>query len=311
MTVVAKHAPVMLEEVLTALAVDPAGIYVDGTFGRGGHSQAILNRLGPQGKLFCLDKDPQAVAFGRELFAHDPRVICLHSSFIHLAKMAEEYDIAGKIAGILLDLGVSSPQLDEAQRGFSFLQEGPLDMRMDPTQGQSAQSWLNQAPVEEIVRVLKAYGEEPFAKKIAHAIVKARAEKPLTTTLDLAQLVANAKPMKVKKRGHHPATQTFQAIRIFINQELEAIDQILKIAPRLLAAKGRLVLISFHSLEDRKVKRFFRSQSKVELPPGVALPFDEMKAPMKWIVKRQRPSEAEIAHNPRARSAILRVAEKN
>lgn len=306
----AKHSPVMLEEVLMALAVKADGIYVDGTFGRGGHSQAILQRLGSQGRLFCFDKDPQAITYGKALFAGDERVTFIHRSFADLASVAAELDIAQKIDGILLDFGVSSPQLDEAQRGFSFLKEGPLDMRMDPTQGQSAKIWLNQASADEIAKVLKEYGEEPFAKKIAKTIVKVREEKPITTTLELANIVASCK--FAKKRGHHPATQTFQAIRIFINQELAAIDQVLAAAPGVLAAHGRLVLISFHSLEDRRVKRFFRAQSTVDLPRGMALREAEIPLPpMRWILKRQRPQAQEIAYNPRARSAILRVAEKN
>lgn len=303
------HQSVMLDETLEALNIIPAGIYVDATFGRGGHSQEIVKRLNEAGKLFCLDKDPQAIEFGQARFKEDKRITFVHRCFSDLLQVAKQYQIEKKVNGILLDLGVSSPQLDEAERGFSFMRDGPLDMRMDTTQGMSAKEWINTATQEEIVFVLKRYGEEPFAKRIAKNIIETRTKQSIETTSSLAELVARCVPHK--KIGRHPATKTFQAIRIHINQELQAIEEVLNAATSLLAPGGRLVIISFHSLEDRMVKQFFNGQSKVKLPKGIAIPEKELVTPFKWVIKRQRPSENEVDLNQRARSATLRVAEKN
>lgn len=303
------HHPVMLEEVIEALHIDPDGIYLDATFGRGGHSEAILERLSPKGRLICVDKDPEALAFGRAKWGNDPRVSFVQSCFSDIESVAQQFGIMHKINGILADCGVSSPQLDDPKRGFSFLRDGPLDMRMDPTQGISAREWLETASFQEMIYVFKVYGEEPFAKQIARKIEATRHEHPITTTHQLAELVKSCVP--VKKTHRHPATQVFQAIRIHVNQELEAIEKILMAAPSVLALEGRLALLSFHSLEDRIIKRFFRQQSKVALPRGVAIPEKELKAPLEWIIKRQRPSEEEVSSNPRARSATLRVAKKS
>ncbi len=302
------HLPVMLDEVITALEIKPNGIYVDGTFGRGGHSQVILSKLGPKGRLIVLDKDPEAIAHAKSLLGHDSRFECHQVCFSDLYRIAKANDLVGKIDGILLDLGISSPQIDVAERGFSFMRDGPLDMRMDPTRGISASDWLKTAEASDITKVLYEYGEESFAKKIAHKICTTRAENPIETTKQLANLVSEC--VFVKPHQKHPATKTFQAIRIFINQELQAIDDALKDCHDLLAFKGRLVVISFHSLEDRKIKQFFRKISKVQLPKGIAIPEKDLQAPFNWVVKRQRPQDEELERNQRARSATLRVAEK-
>jgi 16S rRNA (cytosine1402-N4)-methyltransferase len=304
------HQPVMLHEVLEGLAIIPDGIYVDGTFGRGGHSREILAQLNENGRLLCLDKDPEAIAYGQAHFGDDPRVSFHQICFSQLPKLAYTLGLTQKINGILLDLGVSSPQLDEAERGFSFMRDGPLDMRMDNTKGQSAQEWLQTADKKDIFVVLRRYGEEPFASKIAAKICEVRVETPIVSTVALAKLVADCIPMKFKKTPRHPATKTFQAIRLHINQELTALDTLLAASQNLLAAKGRLAMISFHSLEDRRVKQYFSAHSKVTLPRGVAIPESELVAPLQWINKRQNASESETDENPRARSATLRVAEK-
>ncbi|HRE31168.1 MAG TPA: 16S rRNA (cytosine(1402)-N(4))-methyltransferase RsmH, partial [Candidatus Berkiella sp.] len=251
--------------------------------------------------------DPEAIAHAK---AHiqDKRLECHHACFSELWRIVKAQNLVGKIDGILLDLGVSSPQLDIGERGFSFMRDGPLDMRMDPTRGISASEWLNHAPVEDIIKVLYEYGEESFAKKIAHKICTTRTQTPIETTKQLASLVAEC--VFVKKHQKHPATKTFQAIRIFINQEMQAIDEALNNCQDILAYQGRLVVISFHSLEDRKIKQFFRRISKVQLPKGIAIPEKDLQAPFKWVVKRQRPKEEELERNQRARSATLRVAEK-
>lgn len=303
----ATHQPVMLKEVIESLRIKSDGIYIDATFGRGGHSRAILNQLG-EGRLICLDKDPQAIAYGLAHF-NDARVQFMQRCFSELDHVAQELNLIGKIDGILFDLGVSSPQLDEAERGFSFMREGPLDMRMNPQAGESAAHWLNRADAKEISFVLKHYGEEPFAKKIAQHIIKARTAMPIESTTVLAKIIANAIPFS--KKGIHPATKSFQAIRIHINQELRSLETVLPKALSLLAPQGRVAMISFHSLEDRMVKRWFRNQSRVEVPKGIAIPQSALKAPMDWVVKRLYATESEIAGNARARSATLRVAEKH
>jgi 16S rRNA (cytosine1402-N4)-methyltransferase len=304
-----EHVPALLEETLQALKLREDGFYVDATCGRGGHSLAILERLGPRGRVLALDRDPQAVSAVRARLAADTRFEIRHAPFSQLEPLLAARNIAGRVDGILFDLGVSSPQLDEAARGFSFLREGPLDMRMDPTRGPSAAQWINNADEAEIARVLRDYGEERFARRIARAIVRAREEQPIATTRALAEIVARAVP--TRERGKDPATRSFQAIRIFINRELEEIESALPQAVRLLAPGGRLAVISFHSLEDRIVKHFLRAEARgVELPPGLPVRAHEVRTRLKLVGKAIRPSTQETARNPRARSAVLRVAER-
>ena len=305
------HLSVLLQEAIDGLAIQPAGIYLDGTFGRGGHSRQILARLASEGRLFAIDRDPAAIAAATPLQA-DPRFHISRSPFAELELICQQQHIHGQLDGILLDLGVSSPQLDDAERGFSFLRDGPLDMRMDPESGQSAAEWLAQADVEDISFVLKAYGEEKFAWKIANAIVRAREEAAITRTGQLAELIAGVVP-KSPKEKKHPATRSFQGIRIYINSELEQVKQALDAALRVLKPGGRLVVISFHSLEDRLVKQFMRQHSKAApIPRGLPLTDDQLKQhlPLKLIGKAIMASDDELASNPRARSAVLRIAEK-
>jgi 16S rRNA (cytosine1402-N4)-methyltransferase len=301
------HAPVLVEEAVDGLDVRSAGVYVDCTFGRGGHSRLILARLGPDGRLIALDRDPEAVRAGAEI--DDPRFTIIHGAFGQLAGRLRAIGIT-HVHGILLDLGVSSPQLDAAHRGFSFMRDAPLDMRMDTTQGATAAEWLATASEAEIREVIKTYGEERFAKSIAAAIVAARARRPLGTTRQLAALVAEAVPTREPRQD--PATRTFQALRIHVNQELEELSVALPQCVELLEPGGRLVVISFHSLEDRIVKRFMRDYSQADtLPPRLAVRARDLPQPKLRIVgKARRPTEAEIAANPRARSAIMRIAEK-
>lgn len=305
------HQPVMLSETIEALAIEknPDGIYLDGTFGRGGHSQAILSRLSPKGRLICIDKDPSAIEAGLALLGSDPRVSFYHACFSELSAILESLPVAGQLNGILLDLGISSPQVMEAERGFSFLRDGPLDMRMDPTQGISAEAWLASASVSDIIHILQIYGEERHARKIALAIHRYREENPINTTRILASIVSNNYGRV--KPGQHPATKTFQAIRIYINQELQALEKVLTAGLEALAPHGRFAIISFHSLEDRMVKRFFRKNAELDFPKSMPIIPEGLKPKMQWVVKRQFPTEAEVASNPRARSAILRVGEKN
>jgi 16S rRNA (cytosine1402-N4)-methyltransferase len=305
----ADHAPVLLSESLEALAVRAAGSYLDATLGRGGHSAAILARLGEAGKLFAVDRDPEAIRAGIRRFTGDPRVSIVRGNFAELKRLATQAGFEAGFDGILFDLGVSSPQLDEAARGFSFLRDGPLDMRMDPESGISAADWLAAAPEREIARVLRDYGEERHARRIARALVRARTGAPLKTTAQLAALIAAAVPGR--EPGKHPATRSFQAIRIFINDELAALDAGLGRSLSLLKPAGRLCVISFHSLEDRRVKRFIRRHAEVAEPwrglpeiPSHARPL------LRAAGRAVRPSEAEVAANPRARSAVLRVAER-
>lgn len=300
------HMPVMLTEVLDALAVRPDGCYIDCTFGRGGHSSAILRLLGGSGRLLAMDKDTSALdSVGARTLLEDVRFNLVHASFAGLRKYAEHLGMAGKVDGVLMDLGVSSPQLDEAERGFSFLHDGSLDMRMDTSQGQTAAEWLAEASESEIVRVLKTYGEERFAKRIARALVEAR---PIETTRQLAMLIEKAVPLREKHK--HPATRSFQAIRIAVNRELEELEQGLKETLGVLAPQGRLAVLSFHSLEDRMVKQFIREQERGKpVPPR--LPLLHQHQPMlKAVGKARLPSEVEVQSNVRARSAVLRVAER-
>jgi 16S rRNA (cytosine1402-N4)-methyltransferase len=301
------HAPVLLEEAVDALAVRPDGAYVDCTFGRGGHSRAILAQLGPDGRLVALDRDPQAVSAAAAI--DDARFGIVHGAFGRVAELLRALGIS-RVNGILLDLGISSPQLDEARRGFSFRHDAPLDMRMDTTTGTTAGEWLATASASEIREVIRDYGEERFAKQIAAAIVAARTRGPLGTTRQLAALVAEAVPTREPRQD--PATRTFQALRIHVNRELEELSLALPQCVDLLEPGGRLVVISFHSLEDRIVKRFLRDQSTADkLPPRLAVRARDLPEPRLRIVgKARRPSDAEVAANPRARSAIMRVAER-
>lgn len=307
----AEHITVLLDEAVNGLALKKDGIYVDGTFGRGGHSRHILKQLGENGRLIAIDRDPRAIATGQALMKEDPRFTIIHGPFSGLAQYIKELDLAGKIDGVLLDLGVSSPQLDDPERGFSFMRDGPLDMRMDPTSGISAADWLAKADVDDIGWVLKTFGEEKFAYRIARAIVADRVETPFLRTLQLAQLIERLCPKREKKK--HPATRSFQAIRIYVNSELEEIHKVLEGALDILALGGRLSVISFHSLEDRIVKRFIRKQEKGrEYPAGLPLTEAQMEKgkTLKSIGKALKPGELEVAENPRARSSVLRVAEK-
>ncbi|MCK5723071.1 MAG: 16S rRNA (cytosine(1402)-N(4))-methyltransferase RsmH [Gammaproteobacteria bacterium] len=303
------HKPVLLEETLTALNIKPAGCYVDGTFGRGGHSQEIIKQLGENGKLLAFDKDPQAIMQANAIAANDDRLHVKQGSFTQLKQIINELGWQGKVDGIFLDLGVSSPQLDDAERGFSFRFDGPLDMRMDPEHGISASQWLASAEERDIMMVLFDYGEEKFARRIASAIVAARQEQPINTTKQLASIVAAANPSR--ERNKDPSTRTFQAIRIFINQELEDLKTCLAQAVEILAPGGRLVVISFHSLEDRIVKRFIREQCKGDdFPLDLPVMHAQLNQNMKMIGKAIKAGRAELDENPRARSAVMRVAER-
>ena len=304
-----QHQTVLLAEAVAALAVQPTGFYVDGTYGRGGHSRMILRQLEQDGRLMILDKDDAAIAQAHLEFDQEPRTYIYKGSFAQLGQMVSERGWVGRVNGVLLDLGVSSPQIDDPQRGFSFRQSGPLDMRMDTTQGLSASEWLMQADERTIADVIFQYGEERFARRIARAIVAEREAAPIDTTQRLAAIVASAVP--TRERSKDPATRSFLAIRIFINRELEDLQLCLRQLHDVLAPGGRVVIISFHSLEDRIVKRFMRDMSK-----GDQLPFDlpithvEIKHKWRLMGKAVRASEAEIAANVRARSAIMRVAER-
>ena len=303
------HHPVLLDRVLEALQIKHDGLYVDGTFGRGGHAAAILERLGAQGQLLAFDKDPDALAFAADRFRNEPRLIMHQGSFGNLGSALSELGWQGKVNGILLDLGVSSPQLDDAGRGFSFLRDGPLDMRMNPQAGPSAADWLASASAGEIADVLWTYGEERHSRRIARAIVEQRTRAPIATTAQLAGLVASVLPGR--EAGKHPATRSFQAIRIFINRELEELEAVLPQAVEALAPGGRLAVISFHSLEDRIVKRFIRDQQRgPQLPPDLPVMAPGWEPRLKAVGKAQRADRDEVRANPRARSAVLRVAER-
>jgi len=300
------HRAVLLEEAVAALAIRADGVYVDATFGRGGHSRSILGRLGPAGRLIALDRDPQAVAAGSEI--RDPRFSIAHAPFSELARVLDRAQ-AGQVQGVLADLGVSSPQLEDPARGFSFRADGPLDMRMDPTRGVSAADWLATATEQQIREAIGGYGEERFAKQVAKAIVDARAREPLVRTEQLAAVVAAA--VRTREAGQNPATRTFQALRILVNRELEEIAMMLPQATARLAAGGRLAVIAFHSLEDRLVKRFLRACSTDSLPADLPIRARDLPQPPLTLVGRaQRASDAEVAANPRARSATLRAAER-
>lgn len=305
----AEHKPVMLEPALAGLGVHAGGFYVDGTYGRGGHSAAILARLGSGGRLLAFDKDAEAAAHAWRVMADEPRFRIERSSFACISEVLRSEGVVGQVDGLLLDLGVSSPQLENAGRGFSFSRPGPLDMRMDVQAGVSAADWLATAGVDEITWVLRTYGDEPFARRIAIAISGAAAEAPITTTDRLARIISECVPKRIAAASRiHPATRSFQAIRIHINDELEDLRQVLDQSLEILAPGGRLVIISFHSLEDRMVKRFMRDQSQPEPPP---VPMAPRPLPsMKIIGKAQKASADEVDANPRARSAVMRVAER-
>ena len=302
-----QHKTVLLNEAVEALRVRPEGLYVDGTFGRGGHSAAILGQLGPAGRLIALDKDQAAVSQAKKI--RDQRFTIVHSSFAKLRQVLDDLNVA-QADGVLLDLGVSSPQIDDATRGFSFRFDGPLDMRMDTSSGQTAAEWVATATETQIGEVIKHYGEERFAKQIARAFVAARQQQPITTTRQLAEIVA--KTVRTREPNQDPATRTFQAIRIYLNQELAELSLVLPQCIDALSIGGRLVVISFHSLEDRIVKRFMRDMAQPDqLPRKLPIREIELAAPrLRVIGKAVRASDAEIATNPRARSAVLRVAER-
>jgi len=299
---------VLLPEALTALCIQGDGIYLDCTFGRGGHSKAMLAELGQSGRVIGLDRDPSAVAVGEELVAADPRFQIVHTAFSVLESALDQLGI-GKVHGILMDLGVSSPQLDDAERGFSFQADGPLDMRMDPTHGESAAAWIARAEAEEIANVLWVFGEERFSRRIARAIVDARLLEPIVTTSQLSRIIANAQPKRDPNK--HPATRTFQAIRLFINGELSEVEQGLSAAINRLEVGGRLAVISFHSLEDRLVKRALRDASRPpQGDPRMPLPETVARPKLKLIGKAIKAGSDELSKNPRARSAVLRIAER-
>jgi len=306
-----EHISVLPEEAVAALNVRVAGCYLDGTFGRGGHSRLILQNLNVQGRLLGFDKDPEAVAVGCELAAQDKRFEIINKSFAELGEVLAARQLTGKLSGILLDLGLSSPQLDDAVRGFSFQQDGPLDMRMNPAVGQSAADFLASADEQAIAQVFKDYGEERFARRMARAVVERRALRPFTRTLDLAEVLKAANP--AWEKGKHPATRAFQGLRIYLNQELTDLERGLAAALEALAPAGRLVVISFHSLEDRIVKRFMQRHAKPpkdNLPRYLPAPIKPFTPRLAVLGKARRASDDEVARNPRARSAILRVAEK-
>ena len=304
------HQTVLLNEAVQALIVDVHGVYLDGTFGRGGHSDLILQRLESDGRLIAFDKDPQAVAAGHQRLGRDKRFEIVHGSFAELAAAVAERGLQGAVDGVLLDLGVSSPQLDSAERGFSFLQDGPLDMRMDTSRGTTAADWINTAAAGDIARVLKDFGEERFARRMATAIVRERDNHgPITRTGRLADIVAAANP--AWEKGKHPATRAFQAIRIHINDELGDLNAVLDQALEAMKVGGRLVVISFHSLEDRVVKRFIRRHERGDkLPKGVPVTDEQLNRRLRARGRGIRPGSDEVGANIRSRSAIMRVAEK-
>ena len=303
-----QHQPVLLDEVLAGLNIREDGTYLDGTFGRGGHSRAILARLSGKGCLFALDKDPEAVAAGKEKLGSDPRFSVVQGSFAEMERYVRDWGLDGGLDGILLDLGVSSPQLDNPERGFSFMGDGPLDMRMNPLQGVTAGEWLAQAPERELTRVFWEFGEERHARRIARSIVMARQQRRIETTSQLAQLIEHT--IGRREQNKHPATRCFQAIRIYINNELADLAEGLEAAVRGLRPGGRLVVISFHSLEDRLVKRTMREAARPGRVRRNVPEHPDARPSLRLIGKAVKPSSAELSGNPRARSAVMRIAEK-
>lgn len=303
------HRPVLLDESMEALAIKPDGVYLDATFGRGGHSAEILSRLGEGGRLLALDQDPQAIEVAQTKFADDTRFEIVQQNFEMLETVVAERGLLQKIDGVLLDIGVSSPQLDDASRGFSFLKPGPLDMRMNPQAGESAAEWLARVDEYDLVTVLMHFGEEKFARRIAHAIVQTRQQTEINDTVQLAKIIEMAIPVKDKNK--HPATRSFQAIRIYINRELEVLERALQAAVNVLSVGGRLAVISFHSLEDRIVKRYFRDISRgPQLPRDIPIMSKDLQQPYRLIGKAIKPGKHELQENPRARSSVLRVLER-
>ena len=305
----AEHSTVLLKEAVDGVAIDADGLYIDGTFGRGGHTAELLSRLSEKGSVIAIDKDLDAIAAGQARFAKEDRLTLVHASFAELAEIVKQAGKHGEVAGILLDLGVSSPQLDVAERGFSFLRDGPLDMRMDTSKGLSAAEWLASADEQDIAKVIKEYGEERFARRMAAAIVRERAEKPIERTVQLAKILADAHP--AWERGKHPATKAFQAIRIFINRELADLEDLLQQVIDSLTVGGRLVVISFHSLEDRRVKRFIRDQERgIKLPKNLPIPDVDRGVRLVKVGKAIKPAAIEVENNVRSRSAVMRIAER-
>ncbi|MDO6562879.1 16S rRNA (cytosine(1402)-N(4))-methyltransferase RsmH [Amphritea sp. 1_MG-2023] len=305
-----KHITVLLNEAVDTLVEDPDGFYIDGTFGRGGHSALVLSRLSAQGHLMAIDKDPEAIACAAERFADEPRFSIERGSFAQLEEFVRQRDLAGQVDGVLLDLGVSSPQLDDPNRGFSFMTDGPLDMRMNPDVGESAAEWIARASEKEIADVMYTYGEERHSRRMARAIINERALDPIVTTARLAKIITEANP--AWEKGKNPATRAFQGIRIFINRELEDLEDCLDQALDMLKPGGNLVVISFHSLEDRIVKRFIRKYVKGDehLPPGIPVTDDMLNIRLKAVGKAVKAGRDEVSDNPRSRSAVMRVAKK-
>jgi|TARA_B110000977_G_scaffold188312_1_gene256409 16S rRNA (cytosine1402-N4)-methyltransferase len=303
------HTTVLLHEAVDALVIDPDGFYVDGTFGRGGHTAELLSKLSPQGSVVAIDKDPQAIAEGQVRFSEDTRLQLVHGTFADLSEIVAQMGKTGELSGVLLDLGVSSPQIDQAERGFSFMRDGPLDMRMDTSKGLSAAEWIASADEQEIARVIKEYGEERFARRMASAVVKEREKTPITRTVQLAGILAAAHP--AWERGRHPATKAFQAIRIFINRELDDLEALLAQIIDTLKVGGRLVVISFHSLEDRRVKRFIRDQEQgIKLPKNLPIRDVDRGVRLIKVGKAVKPAVSEVDGNVRSRSAVMRTAER-
>jgi len=304
-----QHRPVLLKEAVEALAIKPDGFYLDGTFGRGGHSAEILAQLGESGKLLAMDQDPLAIEEAREKFAGDTRFEIVRENFENMEALVAGRKMMKKVNGVLLDIGVSSPQLDDASRGFSFIKPGPLDMRMNPEAGQSAAQWLASVDEYDLTTVLMHYGEEKFARRIANAIVETRKETEINDTVQLANIIETAIPVKPKNK--HAATKSFQAIRIQINRELEVLEHALQSGLNVLAVGGRLAVISFHSLEDRMVKRFFRNMSQgPKIPKDIPIMAKDLEQPFKLVGKAIKPSKQEVQENPRSRSSVLRIIER-
>ena len=304
-----EHTTVLLHEAVDALVVDPDGFYVDGTFGRGGHTAELLSKLSAEASVVAIDKDPQAIAEGERRFIEDSRLQLVHGSFADLSEIVAQMGRSGQLSGVLLDLGVSSPQLDQAERGFSFMRDGPLDMRMDTSKGLSAAEWIASADEQEIARVIKEYGEERFARRMASAVVAERVKTPITRTVQLAGILAAAHP--AWERGKHPATKAFQAIRIFINRELDDLEALLEQIIDTLKVGGRLVVISFHSLEDRRVKRFIRDQDQgIKLPKNLPIRDIDRGVRLIKVGKAVKPAGSEVDGNVRSRSAVMRIAER-
>jgi len=304
-----EHTPVLVDEALAALALEAGGYYVDATFGRGGHTAQILQALDSQGRVLAIDRDPEAIKAGNQRFTNEVRLTLVHASFADLATLVPAHSHGQPCRGVLFDLGVSSPQLDDAARGFSFRTDGPVDMRMDPTRGEPVSAWLARASVDEIREVIATLGEERFARRVAQAIVDTRGDHPILRTSQLAALVSKA--VRTREPGKHPATRTFQALRMFINDELGQLERGLSAAVEFLAPGGRLAVITFHSLEDRLVKRFLKRHSQID-PALIDLPVLPAGAQprLRLVGRKSRPGGAEVGRNPRARSALLRVAEK-